>query len=295
MNRNIVFDIKYNDKIVRKEICISDKNRENRENIYHIFTIDDLYKTVFLDYKNNIIEKKYFICNGKLLNSSLTLYDLCKLYDLYKLKLYDNNCNIIVIECFESLSGGGDITDIIGIIFQPIFKPIEAIGKVFVFLLQVAEWLIKFIYWFIFFIAWLFSDLLNPIKLFTDLGNSVILIVATIFSTIMNVLLGLAGFVVNSVGMWMQGFWGWDQSSLTKNDKNSNYFKQLDTKKGKKCYLTSQNTVPFSILLGTILCPPIGVFMDLGITGWFNILVCTLLTLVFYVPGLFYALVVIYS
>ena len=112
---------------------------------------------------------------------------------------------------------------------------------------------------------------------------------------IFNVFLGLMAFVINGVGGWMQGFWGWDQSSLTKKDINSNYFKGIDRKKGKKCYLTNNNTVPFSILLGTILCPPIGVFMNLGITGWFNILICGLLTLLYYIPGLFYALLVIYA
>ncbi len=76
---------------------------------------------------------------------------------------------------------------------------------------------------------------------------------------------------------------------------NSNYFKGINRKKGKKCYLTNDNTVPFSILLGTILCPPIGVFMNLGITGWFNILICGILTLLYYIPGLFYALLVIYA
>jgi uncharacterized membrane protein YqaE (UPF0057 family) len=100
---------------------------------------------------------------------------------------------------------------------------------------------------------------------------------------------------MNSIGGWFTTIWGWDQSNLTYNDKNSNYFKGIDRVKGKKCYLTSNNTVPFSIILGTIICPPLGVFMDLGATGWFNILICTLLTLMFYVPGLVYALLVIYS
>jgi uncharacterized membrane protein YqaE (UPF0057 family) len=187
------------------------------------------------------------------------------------------------------------IFKVVEIMFDPIIKPIVAIGKVFIFLIQLIVWLGKFVYWLIMFIVWLFSDLLNPVKLFTDLGNSIVLIVATIFSTILNVFIGLAGFLFNTVGMWMQGFWGWDQSSLTYNDKNSNYFRKFDRTKSKKCYLTNNNTVPYSILLGTILCPPIGVFMDLGLTGWFNILICTLLTLMFYVPGLFYALIVIYS
>ena len=100
---------------------------------------------------------------------------------------------------------------------------------------------------------------------------------------------------VNTIGGWMQGFWGWDQSSLTQTDKESNYFRKQNRNKGKKCYLTNTNTIPFSVVLGTILCPPIGVFMDMGISGWLNILICVLLTLLFYIPGLVYALLIIYS
>jgi len=35
--------------------------------------------------------------------------------------------------------------------------------------------------------------------------------------------------------------------------------------------------------------------MDMGLTGWLNILICILLTLLFYIPGLVYALLIIYS
>jgi uncharacterized membrane protein YqaE (UPF0057 family) len=183
----------------------------------------------------------------------------------------------------------------IEIILKPIFSPIGIIGKVFIFLIQLIIWFGKFLYWFIFFIGWLFSDLLNPVKLITDFWASIILILVTIFSTVMNLAMGIVAFITNTVGGWMQGFWGWDQSNLTYNDRNSKYFKGIDRIKGKKCYLTNNNTVPFSIILGTILCPPIGVFMDLGLTGWVNIFICGLLTLLFYLPGLFYALLIIYS
>ena len=48
------------------------------------------------------------------------------------------------------------------------------------------------------------------------------------------------------------------------------------------------------VLLGTIILPPLGVFMELGIKGWLNILICALLTLLYYVPGLVYALILLY-
>ena len=89
-------------------------------------------------------------------------------------------------------------------------------------------------------------------------------------------------------------------SLLINNSINANVNKCYGCKnfkllKRNKCYLTNNGKVPFSILLGTILCPPLGVFMDLGATGWLNIVLCVILTFMFYIPGLLYALFIIYS
>ena len=292
----IICNFKYNNIILQKKIYNNEFNT----------TLDKLYKQLFEDYKNvkcNNIHS-FFICNNKLCNKNTTFFDIVN--DIYnvicKTKCNERNepAKIYNIECFTNLSGGGDdILDMImmpiTMILDPIIGPILSIGKVFIFLLQLIVWFAKFILWFVFFVIWIFSDLLNPVKIISDFWNSMLLIIITIISTIFNTLMALIAFIINGLSGWMQGFWGWDQSNLTKNDINSNYFKSINRKKGKKCYLTNTNTVPFSILLGTILCPPIGVFMNLGITGWFNILICILLTLLFYIPGLFYALLIIYA
>jgi uncharacterized membrane protein YqaE (UPF0057 family) len=187
------------------------------------------------------------------------------------------------------------VLDLVLMVFDPIIGPIMAIVDFFIMLIKILEWLAYFIVWTIFFIGWVFIDLLNPINFIADFTNSLILIIYTFFSSIFQILMTLLAFSTNFVGGWMQGIWGWDQSGLTKTDRDSNYFKNIDRNKGKKCYLTQSNTVPFSIILGTILCPPIGVFMELGISGWLNILVCCMLTLFFYLPGLVYALLIVYS
>ena len=190
----------------------------------------------------------------------------------------------ITIDINPRLKGGG---------FFDIFKSIIQIGKVFLFFGDVIYWLLRFIGWFVFFIVWLLKFML--VDLLLDLCNSILVIVVMIFQIPIDIITAIIAFFMNAIGGWMTTIWGWDQSNLTKKDKESNYFRKMDRTKGKKCYLTNSNTVPFSILLGTIICPPIGVFMDMGLTGWFNILICILLTLMFYVPGLFYALIVIYS
>jgi len=56
----------------------------------------------------------------------------------------------------------------------------------------------------------------------------------------------------------------------------------------------NKSGVPTSIIISTIFLPPLGLFMELGLKGWFNILICALLTFFYYFPGLIYALIIIY-
>jgi len=42
----------------------------------------------------------------------------------------------------------------------------------------------------------------------------------------------------------------------------------------------------------TVMMPPFGVFLSKGIYGWFNILVCMILTYVHYLVGIVYAIVI---
>jgi uncharacterized membrane protein YqaE (UPF0057 family) len=60
-------------------------------------------------------------------------------------------------------------------------------------------------------------------------------------------------------------------------------------KPGKKY---CSNLMPFRMLI-TFLCPPAGVFMAYGIGGFVQIIICMILSLFFYVPGLIYGLIVI--
>ena len=235
----------------------------------------DWYAQVPEQFTPEILENSIILINGHHIVSLKTPVN-----EIFE-KLQVNKINI---ELIPRLKGGGLVD---------MFMSIIEIGKVFLILGDFIIWFGKFIAWFIFFLGWLFKFLF--VDLITDFWNSILLIVITICTLPINLITGLIAWFINLFGGWMQGFWGWDQSGLNKNDKNSNYFKSIDRTKGKKCYLTNSNTVPFSILLGTIICPPLGVFMDLGITGWFNILICIILTLLFYLPGLFYALLVIYS
>ena len=244
----------------------------------YINTIEDIVINNKIKYYNY-----YIINNGKIINKHTTLNNLL----ISNNKNTNNNSNhIIYLDIIERQNGGG-LGDLIDAIIQ--------IGEFFILIYKFIKWLGLFLYWYLHFVLWLLTDFLNPKNFIKEFSNTMIIILISMCRIPFDILLGLFGLSVNIVGGWMQGFWGWDQSSLTQKDRESNYFKKLNKRGVNKCYLTNTNTIPFSIILGTLVCPPIGVFMDLGLTGWLNIIICIFLTLLFYVPGLLYALLIIYS
>ena len=287
MLNNINHNINHNIKHKHHIICINGK--------YYIIDIIDLIKNKNISTIRELISylqindkylsifKNYFILyNNKLISNEIALETL--FHDTNNINSTNSTNNII--ELIEKQKGGG---------FFDIFQSIIDIGKFFMKLGDFVVWFGKFIIWWITFVWWFFTDFLNPVNFVTDFFKSLMLIVITVCKIPFELIMASFKICINIIGGWMQGFWGWDMSSLTKADKNSPYFQSFDRTVGQKIYYTQQNTVPFSIILGTILCPPMGVFMDLGTTGWLNIIICCLLTLLFYLPGLCYALLIIYS
>jgi uncharacterized membrane protein YqaE (UPF0057 family) len=187
--------------------------------------------------------------------------------------------------------------DVFNKIFYGLMKIVEGLIIVGEFLYNIPKlfiWIGKTFWWFLRILGWIF-EIFSPIALVKDFVGSVFTIVLAIIMVPVNIFNVFLVYGTNTIGSMMSSIWGWDQSNLSIDDKNSDYFKKQKKCKNKKCYLSQNNKVPFSILLGTIVCPPLGVFMEYGFTGWFNILICTILTLLFYFPGLFYALLIIYS
>ena len=286
INHNISHNISHKQNIRHKHhiICINGKN--------YIIDIIDLIKNKNISTIKQLIS--YLQINDKYLgifNNYFILYNNKLISNEIEIEtLFDNTnpTNPInnIIELIEKQKGGG---------FFDIFTSIIDIGKFFIKLGDFVIWFGKFILWFVQFIWWFFVDFLNPANFVNDFFKSIMVITITICKLPLELIMASFKICINIIGGWMQGFWGWDMSSLTKADKNSPYFKSFNRTAGQKIYYTQQNTVPFSIILGTILCPPMGVFMDMGTTGWLNIIICALLTLLFYLPGLCYALLIIYS
>ena len=272
--------------------CLKNKNDKDGRKItikeLFITTIDKKYSHEF--YYNIQNNNYFFIKDNKLIHPDTNTHTLSDNHTLY-IKCYNKH--------YGGFIGGGNIggmiTKALNSVVEPIMGPLKSIADFFIMIYNFLKWAGLLLYWCWFFIKWLFTDLLNPKNFVEDFVNSIKILLMTLFSTIFNILMAGMALSVNTVGGWMQGIWGWDQSSLTQADKDSNYFKKINKNKSHKCYLTNTNTVPFSIILGTILCPPIGVFMDMGLSGWFYILICIILTLLFYFPGLIYALLIIFS
>ena len=251
----------------------------------NIITLEDLVTNNKYNNNKNKYNNYYILNNSKIINKYTTLQNLLISNNNTNYNTNYNTNNIIYLDIIERQHGG----------ISGLINSIIKIGKFFIMIYKIIKWIGLFLYWYLQFVLWLFTDFLNPKNIIKEFTNTILIILVSICRIPFDILLGLFGLSVNIVGGWMQGFWGWDQSSLTQKDRESNYFKKINKTGSNKCYLTNTNTIPFSIILGTILCPPIGVFMDLGITGWFNILICILLTLCFYIPGLIYALIIIYS
>ena len=288
----IQYILEFNNHTYIKNISIKDVSVKD-VSIKDLFmnTIDTIDINEFN--KNIHNNNYYFIKDNKLLHPDSNIIN-----DIL-------NHNVNHIKCYRKQKGGilpgggggisGVVNGIINTLIDPIIGPIMAIADVFIALYKFLKWCGLFIYWCWFFAKWLFTDLLNPKHFIDDAFHTLQILIMTFFSSIFNIIMEILRFSVNIVGGWTQGFWGWDQSSLTAADRNSNYFKKMNKHRTKKCYLTNTNTVPFTIILGTVLCPPIGVFMDVGLSGWFYIFICIILTLFFYIPGLLYALFIIYS
>ena len=201
--------------------------------------------------------------------------------------------------CHPRLRGGGIGDDILnGILsvfdamLSPILGPLTNIANVFIFLIELIIWFGKILIWGVQFIIFMLEAALEVPK---DFLGTLLAITSSLLLAIPQTLVAIAkagsGLFVKYV---VNGFWGWDKVPNNADDYKGEYWSGRRGKNGK-CYASANGKVPFSVLMGTILMPPIGVFMTEGLTGWFHIFICSLLTLAFYFPGLLYGLMIVYS
>lgn len=146
------------------------------------------------------------------------------------------------------------------------------IGDIALLIAKIVPWLFEVL-------IWLFRDILNPMVWIQDVIGGAVYGVQIMVLGLFDGFVALIRKIVNMIFTpLVHGIWG-------------------DADPGKtnaKCYKLPDCSVPYPVLLGTVILPPLGVFMELGIKGWLNILICALLTLAYYVPGLVYALIILY-
>ena len=214
------------------------------------------------------------------------------------------NTQILEFDVFFRIKGGffQEILDGIvyffdQILFNPILYPLLAVVK----LIELVFWkipiyLIKLLIWGFRFMAWFITEVCSPQQLVDDFGTIITTLVFSIVTAIFDVIKFLIKKVVNTVGPTVfNGFWGWDQVQDSQFDREqAAYFDPANGRFTPKNYTNSDNKIPISIIIGTVIFPPLGVFMEYGLSGWIQILISGFLTLCFYFPGLIYALICLY-
>tara|TARA_A100001015_G_C14812348_1_gene641288 strand:- start:353 stop:919 length:567 start_codon:yes stop_codon:yes gene_type:complete len=186
-------------------------------------------------------------------------------------KTIKNNINKQTKEIKEEFIGGlGDITDIL-----------KKIGKFFELALNSLIWSIKFIIWLVRFLIYIIFDVLWFPTLFADLFSGAFKYPKIITETLLILMKRVGNNLVNKfIGPLFKNVFGWDW--------------KLNTTK-KDIYKTEEGNIPITVIISTILLPPLGLFMRFGLYEWINILICGCLTMFFYFPGLIFALVRIYA
>lgn len=288
------------DKVDKSGIHLSKTNTSNCINKKYIIQ-DDIYNKYINDIVSDALgiskDDFYLISksNNKIILASITFNDVvnskCGKYGKYDF----NNKRLDVDIHFRER--GGFILDLISKFFEmilyPIVYPFKGILNAFLMLIKGIMYLIALIMYFVKVMVWFFADFLPSLP-----GDFVLVIqmfTAIIFDAFIGTAVHYTRLFVNSIGrMSIKGIMGWDNTpnENEESDRNSDYFNNKCS--DMKCYRTPDGTVPFSVIIATILCPPVGVFMEYGVLGWFNILIAALLTLMFYFPGLIYALILLY-
>jgi uncharacterized membrane protein YqaE (UPF0057 family) len=225
--------------------------------------------------------KKYkILINGKITNT----YNLQKLKEQqYKNTWLNNNSKHIHIEIIPKIKGGF-IVELFAAV-KNVFKFLAGIPRLLIYIGRLIAWLLQFLAY-ILLLLFRVLDKDGIIALCKYITNEILL---APFKLIFH----LIKKCINSVGyMTIAAVSGAD--NVTRQDEDEPTEFHSTTGYEEKCYRTSDGLVPFSVIIATVLCPPVGVFMEYGLYGWFNILICALLTLAFYFPGLIYALILLY-
>jgi len=173
-------------------------------------------------------------------------------------------------------------------------NPLKKISKGFSEINNFFKSIPRFFKWlFVDFLKWVITDFLNPYLVLHDLVRGILAVIRIIALSVLDILSGIARSLINLVfEPIISGFWGYTPSEKEMNPKDAS--EAAKCAKGKRCFEQPQSKVAFPVIISTIILPPLGLFMELGLKGWMNLLLCAILTLFYYFPGLIYALIILY-
>ena len=261
-------------------ICIHYPNNIKKyKKVSREFLLTSTYEKLLNELKLLQYKKYKILINGKLINNNI-----------HKNKIYVdtfnnilNNTNYIQLEIIPKINGG-----FIGELFSAVinvFKLLAGIPRLFMYVGRLIVWLIQFLYY-ILMVLIRILDTDGIIGLCKYIVSEILMApFKFIFYMIKNFLNSFGYMTVAAVA---------GADNVTRQDEEEPTEFHSTTGYEEKCYRTSDGLVPFSVIIATVLCPPVGVFMEYGLFGWYNILICALLTLAFYFPGLIYALILLY-
>ena len=265
---------------IRKKLLIPDYPLNNLRQNQNIYTL--------ISQKLNYSVQDFYLIN-KVNNKVLSNTSIISLDDL-------TNKQLLILD-IHFRERGGFILDLISQFFEmilyPIVYPLKGILQAFLMMIKAIMYIIALAIYAIKVIVWFFADFLPSIP--GDITAFIQYFTNLLFDVLFGTIMYYARKLFNIMGrMTIKGIMGWDNTpnDNTKGDANAAYFNNECS--DSKCYKTPDGTVPFSVIIATILCPPVGVFMEYGVMGWFNILIAAILTLMFYFPGLIYALILLY-
>jgi uncharacterized membrane protein YqaE (UPF0057 family) len=271
-NTDILINIQYPDnskkyKKVSREVFIN-SNYDKLLNELQIFELK----------KNNKI-----LINGILINGNKTYLNKINKNIITKKNNTNSKYNSLYIEIIPKLNGGF-IMELFSAVIN-IFKLLAGIPRFFMYVGRLIVWLLQFLY----FILVVAAGVFDKDGIF---GLCKYIVGEIMFAPIKFIFHIIKNFVNNIGYMTIAGVMGADNVKRQDEEEPTEF--HTETAYEEKCYRTGDGLVPFSVIIATILCPPIGVYMEYGLFGWINILICALLTLAFYFPGLIYALILLY-
>ena len=132
-----------------------------------------------------------------------------------------------------------------------------------------------------------FLNIFNPVQIVNDTILGIFLSFQILFRNLTSIFRGNSNKKYDKCKNTGSGIFGYRREK----NENGNLVKGNNNCKGKKCIKPSL----FKIIIA-VLCPPLAMFLHFGISGWFHIIISTILTVYFYYfPGLIYVLVHILS